>query len=86
MDTTKMRGKSGGGCQRRLIYRTNYTPRSLRCRLIPFPPLAEQKRIVAKVDELMALCDQLEAQLATTQTDSRRLLEAVLHEALAAAA
>ena len=51
----------------------------------PLPPLAEQHRIVAKVDELMALCDQLEAQLTTTQTDSRRLLEAVLHEALAAA-
>lgn len=50
---------------------------------IPLPPIAEQQRIVAKVDELMALCDKLEAQLTTTQTESRRLLESVLHEALA---
>lgn len=49
---------------------------------LPLPPLAEQHRIVAKVDELMALCDQLEAQLTRTQTDSRRLLEAVLEVAL----
>ena len=55
---------------------------------LPFavPPLAEQHRIVAKVDELMAICDQLEAKLTTTQTDSRRLLEAVLHQALVPAA
>ena len=33
----------------------------------------------------MALCDQLEAQLTTTKADSRRLLEAVLHKALASA-
>jgi type I restriction enzyme, S subunit len=52
---------------------------------LPIPPLAEQHRIVAKVDALMALCDQLEAQLTTTEADSRRLLEAVLHEALAPA-
>jgi len=52
---------------------------------IPLPPIAEQHRIVAKVDELMALCDHLEAQLCTTEADSRRLLEAVLHEAVAPA-
>jgi len=43
----------------------------------PISPLAEQHRIVAKVDELLALCDQLETQLTTNQTDNRRLLEAV---------
>lgn len=52
---------------------------------VAIPPLAEQHRIVAKVDELMALCDKLEVQLTTTQTESRRLLAAVLHEALAKA-
>ena len=51
--------------------------------LIPVPPLTEQHRIVSKVDELMALCDQLETKLTTTAVDSRSLLEAVLHEALA---
>jgi len=49
---------------------------------IPLPPLAEQHRIVAKVDELMAICDGLEAQLATGQTERSRLLEALIHEAL----
>ncbi len=49
---------------------------------IPLPPLAEQHRIVAKVNKLMALCDQLETQLTTTQSHSRQLLESLLHEAL----
>jgi type I restriction enzyme S subunit len=57
--------------------------RPLRSFLVPLCPLAEQRRIVAKVEELMAVCDRLEAQLATAQSESRRLLEAVLHEALA---
>ena len=49
---------------------------------IPLPPLAEQHRIVAKVDALMTLCDQLEASLTTATTTRSRLLEALLHEAL----
>ncbi len=52
---------------------------------IPLPPLAEQHRIVAKVDELMALCDRLEASLAATAATRRRLLDALLAEALAPA-
>ena len=50
------------------------------------PPLAEQHRIVAKVDDLMALCDKLEASLNTAQTETSRLLESVLHHALEASA
>jgi type I restriction enzyme S subunit len=53
---------------------------------IPLPPLAEQHRIVARIIELMALCDQLEGSLATVGHTRSRLLEAVLHEALAEAA
>jgi len=49
---------------------------------IPLPPFEEQHRIVAKVDELLALCDRLKGQLRTTRTESHRLLEAVLHHAL----
>jgi type I restriction enzyme, S subunit len=56
----------------------------LRGFLIPLPPLAEQHRIVAKVDAVMALCDQLEASLVAADTTRRRLLEALLHVALVA--
>ena len=49
---------------------------------IPVPPLVEQHRIVAKVDELLALCDRLEASLATADYTRRRLLDALLYEAL----
>ena len=50
--------------------------------LVPLPPLVEQHRIVAKVDELMAVCDRLEAELAVGAATSSRLLESLLHEAL----
>jgi type I restriction enzyme S subunit len=49
---------------------------------IPVPPLAEQRRIVAKVDHLMSLCDALEAKLKQSQTDSDRLLAAAVHSLL----
>jgi type I restriction enzyme S subunit len=52
---------------------------------VGLPPLAEQHRIVAKVDELMALCDRLEASLTTSNQTRTRLLEATLAEALAPA-
>jgi type I restriction enzyme S subunit len=52
---------------------------------VPLPPLAEQRRIVAKVDQLMALVDQLEAQLAESRATATRLMEAVVAELTAAA-
>ena len=48
--------------------------------MVPLPPLAEQRRIVAKVDELMALMDALETQLATARTTAEKLLEAAVAE------
>ncbi|MFZ1415292.1 MAG: restriction endonuclease subunit S [Defluviicoccus sp.] len=60
----------------------NLSSASVKRYLIPLPPLAEQHRIVAKVDALMALCDRLEAALAQADTTRARLLEALLAEAL----
>lgn len=49
---------------------------------IPIPPLAEQHRIVTKVDELMVLSGRLEEQLTTAQTERGRFVEAVLNQVL----
>ena len=58
----------------------NVNGTALRHMLIPVPPLAEQRRIVAKVDELMGLCDQLEAGLTTDEETRGRLVEALLND------
>ncbi len=47
---------------------------------IPLPPLSEQKRIVEKVDKLMAYCDELENQVKENQVNSEKLMSAVLKE------
>ena len=77
-----------------LAYRVNFTkqgaggaqPNISKIKIIntvaPLPPLAEQKRIVAKVDELMALCDTLEAKQQKEKESNQRLNEAALHELL----
>lgn len=50
--------------------------------LIPLPPLAEQQRIVAKVDELMAICDQLKEKLKQSQETQVQLTDALVDRAL----
>ncbi|AJF06673.1 restriction endonuclease subunit S [Geoalkalibacter subterraneus] len=51
---------------------------------LPLPPFEEQMRIVTKVDNLMALCDELEAQLNQAQQHSEKLMEATVRQLLVA--
>jgi len=46
--------------------------------MFPLPPLAEQKCIVEKIEQLMSLCDELEAKLRKEREESQKLVEAVV--------
>jgi len=61
----------------------HFTGKGLDAYTFPLPPISEQHRIVAKVDELMALCDQLETSLASTDRARGNLLHSLLTQALA---
>lgn len=53
--------------------------------VLGLPPLSEQHRIVAKVDELTALCDQLEQQTETSLSSHQTLVETLLNALISAA-
>jgi type I restriction enzyme S subunit len=60
------------------ISREGLSMRNLKEFLVPIPPLAEQDRIVAKVNQLMSLCDELEAKLRQAEADSEKLMNAAV--------
>jgi type I restriction enzyme S subunit len=60
----------------------NVNGSKLRKMMIPLPPITEQYRIVAKVSELMDLCDRLECEVTASRDQTGLLLESVLYHVL----
>jgi type I restriction enzyme S subunit len=60
----------------------NFNLGRIRSFLIPLPPLAEQERIVQKVEELMQYCNELETSIKQSESQNEKLLQQVLREAL----
>ncbi|MCE9952348.1 restriction endonuclease subunit S [Aeromonas allosaccharophila] len=72
----ELREHAAGGAQ------PNLNVGKIASTVIPLPPIPEQHRIVAKVDELMTLCDQLKARLQTSQQTQLALAESLVEGAL----
>ncbi len=70
----EMRSFSAGGAQ------PNLNVQKIKEVFVPLPPLAEQRRIVAKVNQLMGSCDDLETKLNQSRSESEKLMEAVVGE------
>ncbi|HCJ30742.1 MAG TPA: type I restriction endonuclease subunit S [Pseudomonas sp.] len=61
----------------------NLSANNVRLYVYPLPPLPEQHRIVAKVDQLMALCDQLKTRLTQARQLNEQLATALVEQAVA---
>ncbi|HHQ4589780.1 TPA: restriction endonuclease subunit S, partial [Aeromonas veronii] len=72
----ELREHAAGGAQ------PNLNVGKIASTVIPLPPIDEQHRIVAKVDELMTLCDQLKSRLQTSQQTQLALAESLVEGAL----
>jgi type I restriction enzyme S subunit len=72
----ELRSHAAGGAQ------PNLNVGKIANTVLALPPLAEQHRIVAKVDELMTLCDSLKANLNQAQTTQLNLTVAIVEQAL----
>ena len=55
----------------------------IRAAPVPLPPLAEQRRIVAKVEQLMKVCDDLETNMRRAEDRAAKLVEAAVQELVA---
>jgi len=53
-----------------------------RLAILPLVPELEQHRIVKKVDELMALCDQLKTRLSDSQATQLQLADTIVEQAV----
>ena len=48
---------------------------------LPFPSISEQNVLVAKIENLLTICDQLESEIDTNQSHAKQLIQSVLKEA-----
>ena len=64
-----------------ILGQANFNGAKLKNVIVPFPPLGEEKRIVAKVESLLALCEALAGEVATAEEVRGWLLRAVLNGA-----
>jgi type I restriction enzyme S subunit len=69
----EIRDEAAGGAQ------PNLNVAKIKAMAVPFPPLPEQNRIVSKVAELMAMCDELESKLTQSNSVAEKLAGAVVN-------